>query len=85
MKLHGGPAAKLPIALERVAREMGRAGRITWRGLGLRAQVPTHDANRPLRWCVAKPDVFSIRNTSVATAVDAIVHEIKVPPRRPPG
>jgi hypothetical protein len=64
--------------VERVAREMGRAGRIAWRGLGLRAQVPTHDANRPLRWCVAKPDVFSIRNTSVATAVDAIVHEIKV-------
>lgn len=64
--------------VERVAREMGRAGRIAWRGLGLRAQVATADAARPLRWCIAKPDVFSIRNTSVATAVDAIVHEIKV-------
>jgi len=32
----------------------------------------------PARWCVARPDVFSIRNTSVATYVDPIVHEVKV-------
>ncbi len=30
------------------------------------------------RWCMAKPDVFSIRNTSVATYVHPIVHEVKV-------
>lgn len=64
--------------VERVAREMGRAGRIAWRGLSLRAQVPCGDAGKPLRWCVARPDVFSIRNTSVATYVDPIVHEVKV-------
>lgn len=64
--------------VERVALEMGRAGRIAWRGLALRAQVPCEDADKPLRWCVAKPDVFSIRNTSVATYVDPIVHEVKV-------
>jgi hypothetical protein len=64
--------------VERVAQEMGRAGRIAWRGLSLRAQVPADDAARPLRWCVARPDVFSIRNTSVATYVDPIVHEVKV-------
>lgn len=64
--------------VERVAMEMGRAGRLAWRGLGLRAQVPGTDEEKPLRWCVARPDVFSIRNTSVATYVDPIVHEVKV-------
>ncbi len=64
--------------VERVAVEMLRAGRIAWRGLALRAQVP-HDApGRPLRWCVAKPDVFSIRHTSVQAYVEPIVHEVKV-------
>jgi hypothetical protein len=64
--------------VERVALEMGRAGRIAWRGLGLRAQVPVAASRAPLQWCVARPDVFSIRNTSVAAYVDPIVHEIKV-------
>ena len=62
----------------RVAQEMTRAGRITWQGLSLRAQVPSDDDAKPLRWCIAKPDVFSIRNTSVSTYVDPIVHEVKV-------
>lgn len=64
--------------VETVAREMGRAGRLAWRGLSLRAQVPADDPRQPPRWCVASPDVFSIRNTSVATYVDPIVHEVKV-------
>jgi hypothetical protein len=64
--------------VEQVAREMGRAGRIAWRALTLRAQVPTRDTVRPLQWCMARPDVFSIRNTSVAQYVEPIVHEIKV-------
>jgi hypothetical protein len=64
--------------VERVAQEMSRAGRIAWRGLSLRAQVPHDDEAKPLRWCMAKPDVFSIRNTSVATYVEPIVHEVKV-------
>lgn len=64
--------------VERVALEMTRAGRIAWRGISLRAQVPQEDANKPLRWCVAMPDVFSIRNTSVPTYVEPIVHEVKV-------
>jgi len=64
--------------VERIAQEMSRAGRIAWRGLALRAQVPAADDARPLRWCIAKPDVFSIRNTSVATYVEPIVHEVKV-------
>ena len=64
--------------VERVALEMGRAGRVSWRGLSLRAQVPGEAPDDPARWCIAKPDVFSIRNTSVATYVDPIVHEVKV-------
>jgi hypothetical protein len=40
--------------------------------------VPTSDPSRPMRWCVARPDVFSIRQTSVASYVEPVVHEIKV-------
>lgn len=64
--------------VEQVATEMARAGRLAWRGLSLRAQVPTGDAAKPLRWCIARPDVFSIRHTSVEAYVEPIVHEIKV-------
>jgi hypothetical protein len=63
--------------VERVALEMGRAGRIAWRGLGLRAQAGDN-TTASARWCIARPDVFSIRNTSVAAYVDPIVHEVKV-------
>lgn len=63
--------------VDRIAQEMGRAGRIAWRGLALRAQVGGGDG-APGRWCMAKPDVFSIRNTTVPTYVDPVVHEIKV-------
>ena len=68
----------------KVAREMARAGRVVWRGLSLRAQVPAperlpdEDAQSPSRWCVACPDVFSIRNTTVEAYLEPIVHEIKV-------
>lgn len=61
-----------------VAGEMVRAGRIAWRGLALRARLDAAIAGGPARWCMAKPDVFSIRNTSVAAYLDPIVHEIKV-------
>ncbi len=57
--------------VERIAREMTRAGRIAWRGLQLRAKVG--DA-----WAMAMPDVFSIRHTSVEAYLDPVVHEIKV-------
>lgn len=64
--------------VQRVAQEMARAGRLAWTSLSLRAQVATGDAQRPLRWCIARPDVFSIRHTSVESYVEPIVHEIKV-------
>jgi hypothetical protein len=64
--------------VDHVACEMVRAGRVTWRALSLRAQLAPLAPDEPARWCIAKPDVFSIRNTSVAHYVDPIVHEIKV-------
>ena len=57
--------------VERVAREMTRAGRIAWRGLSLRAKVG--DA-----WAMAMPDVFSIRHTTVEAYLEPVVHEVKV-------
>jgi hypothetical protein len=55
----------------RVAREMQRAGRIAWRGLSVRAKV--NEA-----WCIAMPDVFSVRHTTVEDYLEPVVHEIKV-------
>jgi hypothetical protein len=64
--------------VERVACQMVRAGRITWRALGLRAQLPPAIEGGAVRWCMVRPDVFSIRNTSVPSYVEPVVHEIKV-------
>ena len=57
--------------VERVAREMTRAGRIAWQGLALRAKVGE-------AWVMAMPDVFSVRHTTVEAYLEPIVHEIKV-------
>lgn len=59
------------LLVERVAREMTRAGRLAWRALSLRAKVGE-------RWAIAIPDVFSIRHTTVEAYLDPVVHEIKV-------
>ncbi len=61
-----------------VSQDMLRAGRIAWRGLSLRARLPPEIGATRSRWCMARPDVFSIRNTSVSGYVDPVVHEIKV-------
>jgi hypothetical protein len=61
--------------VERVAREMQRAGRIAWRGLSLRARVGSGDA---AAWAMAMPDVYSIRHTTVEAYLEPIVHEVKV-------
>ena len=58
-------------SVERVAREMTRAGRIAWRALSLRAKVGE-------AWAIAMPDVFSIRHTTVEAYAAPIVHEVKV-------
>jgi hypothetical protein len=57
--------------VDRVAREMAAQGRIAWRGLTLLGKPD--DA-----WQHLKPDVFSIRNTTVEDYVEPLVHEIKV-------
>lgn len=57
--------------VERIAREMTRAGRIAWRGLSLRAKVGE-------AWAIAMPDVFSIRHTTVEAYLEPVVHEVKV-------
>jgi len=57
--------------VDRVAREMAGQGRIAWRDLTLLGKPD--DA-----WQHLKPDVFSIRNTTVEDYVEPLVHEIKV-------
>ena len=57
--------------VERVAREMTRAGRLAWQGLALRTQVDE-------TWVMSMPDVFSVRHTTVEAYLEPIVHEIKV-------
>ncbi|RYZ12377.1 MAG: hypothetical protein EOO24_03525 [Comamonadaceae bacterium] len=55
-------------------------------GLGLdptpEPSTASHEAaqfdSRRWRWCIARPDVFSIRNTSVEAYAQPIVHEVKV-------
>ncbi len=62
----------------RVVLEQQRAGRIAWCGLSLRARVAAADQARGERWTMAMPDVFSVRQTSVAGYLQPEVHEIKV-------
>src|SRR3954471_1564318 len=61
----------------RVATAMQRAGRIAWRGLSLRVRTGD-DALGTGRWTVARPALFSVRNTSVEDCLEPVVHEIKV-------
>jgi len=60
-----------------VAQNMLRDGRVIWTNLKLRARLPTA-LDVSARWKICMPDVFSIRNTSVATYLEPVVHEIKV-------
>ena len=62
--------------VERVAREMQRAGRVVWRGLALRAPLAADDGRAA--WAIAMPDVYSIRHTTVEDYVEPVVHEVKV-------
>jgi hypothetical protein len=62
----------------RVALEQQRAGRIAWCGLALRSRVADAEHPKGERWVMAMPDVYSIRQTSVAGYLQPEVHEIKV-------
>ena len=61
----------------RVAVAMQRAGRIAWRGLSLRVRTGD-DAAGTGQWTIARPDLFSIRDTTVEDYLEPVVHEIKV-------
>ena len=73
---HRGARSLHERLVERVAREMQRAGRIVWRGLALRA--PLTEAEPAVRWVQAIPDVYSIRHTTREDLALPLVHEIKV-------
>jgi hypothetical protein len=73
-----GALSRHEALVEQVAREMTRAGRLAWRGLSLRARLAGAAEGDKPRWCIARPDVFSIRNTSVEAYAQPIVHEVKV-------
>ncbi len=64
--------------VESVARRQQQHGRIAWCGLGLRAALADQERAAGRRWQRAVPDVFSVRNTSVAAYLQPAVHEIKV-------
>jgi hypothetical protein len=63
--------------VDRVAQQMLRDGRIVWTDLSIRARLPSEPEERA-RWKICMPDVFSIRNTTVAGYSEPVVHEIKV-------
>jgi len=73
-----GALSRHEALVEQVAREMTRAGRLAWRGLSLRARLAGAAEGDKPRWCLARPDVFSIRNTSVEAYAQPVVHEVKV-------
>jgi hypothetical protein len=54
-----------------VAQHQARAGRLVYRGLMLRGRVGE-------TWKACRPDVYSIRPTSVAAYAHPVVHEVKV-------
>lgn len=61
----------------RVAQQLMDGGRIVWRELSLRARVTTADDPLVGSWRIARPDIFSVRNTSVETYLQPVVHEVK--------
>ncbi|WP_232834705.1 hypothetical protein [Rhodoferax ferrireducens] len=63
--------------VDKVAQTMLRDGRVVWKNLSLRAWLAP-EADTAGRWTMTKPDVFSIRNSSVQAYLEPIVHEIKV-------
>jgi hypothetical protein len=65
------------VLVNRIAQSMLHDGRVVWTNLSLRAKLAAEPEAKP-RWKICKPDVFSIRNTSVAGYLEPIVHEIKV-------
>jgi hypothetical protein len=76
-QLNRNALSKHEALVEQVARCMQGDGRIVWRDLSLRAWLPPQ-GDTPGCWRITRPDVFSIRNTSVQAYMEPVVHEIKV-------
>jgi hypothetical protein len=76
-QLNRNALSKHEALVEQVARCMQGDGRIVWRDLSLRAWLPPQ-GDKAGCWRITRPDVFSIRNTSVQAYLEPIVHEIKV-------
>ena len=57
--------------VEQVAHAQAASGRLVYRGLTLRGEIAAG-------WKPCRPDVYSIRHTSVAAYVCPVIHEIKV-------
>lgn len=57
--------------VERIARHASAAGRLVYRGLTLRGSVGAG-------WKLCRPDVFSLRYSSVAAYTEPVIHEVKV-------
>jgi hypothetical protein len=57
--------------VRKVAQHQARAGRLVYRGLMLRGRVGE-------TWKPCRPDVYSIRPTSVAAYAHPVIHEVKV-------
>jgi hypothetical protein len=76
-QLNRNALSKHEALVDQVARCMQGDGRIVWRDLSLRAWLP-QQGDTPGCWRITRPDVFSIRNTSVQAYLEPIVHEIKV-------
>jgi hypothetical protein len=71
-----GAMSKHEALVDRIASTLQRDGRVVWTGLTTRAAAG-HEEGKT-HWRMAVPDVFSIRNSSVETMLEPIVHEIKV-------
>ncbi|HEY4066998.1 MAG TPA: hypothetical protein VGM74_08905 [Burkholderiaceae bacterium] len=63
---------------EKMALQLLGLGRIVWRELSLLAEAGAVEEGAAKVWRSARPDVFSIRNTTVAAYLQPMVHEIKV-------
>jgi hypothetical protein len=70
-----GLSLRAPLPMEGAAASTPSSAR---HGLWPEQAEPATPAVAPMRWVMAMPDVFSIRVSTLATALDPVVHEIKV-------
>jgi hypothetical protein len=62
--------------VHKVALQQHHEGRFAWTDLSLRVRIG--EADGAGKWVMARPDVFSVRHTTVEAYLAPVVHEIKV-------